>query len=50
MTIHDNTQTLIHNSPVKNEVKYVGVTITKNITNRETSNIQIVLQKNKKKV
>lgn len=39
LTIHDNTQNFIYNIPVKNEITYLGITITKSCSDREENNI-----------
>lgn len=48
MAIHENTQTLIHDIPVKNEVKYLGVNISRSLIDREITNIETVMQRNQK--
>lgn len=45
LTFHDNAQNVIHNIPVKNEITYLGITITKTFRDREDNNIRAVVQK-----
>ena len=47
MAIHDTPFIAIHNIPIKNEVKYLGINISKDLDHRTTSNIESILKKNR---
>jgi len=47
VTIQDHDMINMYNIPVKNEVRYLGIIISKDKKVRETSNIQNIIQKNR---
>ncbi len=45
LTIHDHPLVMVHDIPVKSQVKYLGITVTKNKNIRITSNVANNIQK-----
>lgn len=47
MAIHDHPLTTIQGTPNKNEVKYLGIAISKDLKHREKANFENILKKSK---